>query len=225
MLSGKTMTYIPDIIFEYFARSVPSSPDEARSTLLVQEGQMRLAPDRGWMPFNARQYICANQTEFHWRARWRLPHLIFGTVVDAFQNKCGRLDAKIWGFIPIARGRGADIDRGEIQRYLAELVWCPMAFLHNSELHYKQLSDRLVRVWAFTEDTYIDLTFNNEGDIIGAKTSTRVRDGSPQPWEGKFYDFKNFGEIRIPSKGEVWWETPEGPFVYWKGCITSIKWH
>jgi len=218
------MTNIPDIISEYYDRSVPSSPDVPMGTVFKQEGQIRLAPDRRWMPFKARQYVCANQTEFHWRAKFKMAPFISGTVVDAFQNKSGRLDARIWGFIPVARGRGADIDHGEIQRYLAELVWCPMAFLHNSELHYRQLSDRLVRVWAFEEDTYVDLNFNDEGDIIGAKTTTRVRNDIPQPWEGKFYDFQQFGEIRIPSKGEVWWKTPEGQFVYWKGSITSIEW-
>jgi len=218
------MTDIPDIISDYYDRSVHLSPSEPMGTVLKQEGQMRLSPDRDWMPFKANQYICAKHTEFHWQAKFKMAPLIFGTVVDAFRNQTGQLDAKIWGLITVAHGRGSDIDRGEIQRYLAELSWCPMAFLHNPELHYRQLSNRLVRVWAFEEDTYVDLHFNDEGDIIGAKTDTRIRNDSPQPWKGKFSDFKEFGGIRIPSKGEVCWETPDGPFVYWKGSITSIEW-
>ncbi len=218
------MMNIPDIISAYCNRAILDPSAECMDTVFEQKGQMRLAPERKWMPFKAQQYACAHRVEFCWQAQFKMAPLLFGSVVDAFQNGSGRLDAKMWGVVPIARGRGADIDHGEIQRYLAELVWCPMAFLHNPQLCYRQFSETLVRVWAFDEDVYVDLKFNHEGDIVGARTTTRVRDNTPQPWAGRFYDFKTFAGIRAPSKGEVWWETPAGPFVYWRGSITSLEW-
>jgi hypothetical protein len=124
----------------------------------------------------------------------------------------------------VARARGPEIDRGEAQRYLAELVWCPLAFLHNDELEFRALSDRSVRVWIHDERTYVDLSFDENGDIVGARTETRSRDGVVQPWEGRFSDFEKFEAIRAPARGEVWWETPEGRFEYWRGQVISLDW-
>jgi hypothetical protein len=44
-----------------------------------------------------------------------------------------------------------------------------------------------------------------------------------RPWAGRFSDYAVVGGIRIPTRGEVRWELPDGPFTYWRGTITSIE--
>ena len=176
------------------------------------------------MPFSAEQSLSAVDTEFVWHARFKMAPLVTGVVEDAYVDGRGRLDAKIWGVLPVAHARGLDVDRGEAQRYLAELVWCPMAWLHNPGLQYRVLADDRVRVWVHDHDTYVDYLFDEHGDIVGARTETRSRGDEVQPWEGRFSDFRDFGGIRAPSRGEVWWTTPEGPFVYWQGQVLSLTW-
>ena len=66
--------------------------------------------------------------------------LLSGVVEDAFENGRGRLDVKLRGVVPIVRGRGAEIDRGEALRYLAELVWCPLALLQNTAVSYSEIA-------------------------------------------------------------------------------------
>ena len=183
---------------------------------------MRLGPDRGWMPFTAEQTIEAHTTGFVWHARFRMAPLVTGVVEDAYEDGTGRLDAHLWGLVRVAHGRGVDVDRGEAERYLAELPWCPLALLHNPQLRYVEVDDRTVRVWVHDPDTYVDLLFDADGDISGARTTTRVRDGAAQPWEGRFADYRAFGGIRAPSRGEVWWDGPEGRFVYWRGVVTDL---
>ena len=85
------------------------------------------------------------------------------------------LGAKLWGLIPIARGRGPVADRSEAQRYLAELVWCPMAFFHNPELHFEVIEPNVIKVWIGDPQTYVDWLFDEEGDLVGARTTTRSR--------------------------------------------------
>lgn len=39
--------------------------------------------------------------------------------------------------IPIVNASGPDFDKGELQRYLAELAWCPYAVLNNKDLVFE----------------------------------------------------------------------------------------
>lgn len=150
--------------------------------------------------------------------------LITAVVEDAYDQGCGRLDVKLWGLLPVVRARGPLLDRGEIQRYLAELVWCPMALLHNPDINFESIAEDVVRVWVHDPQTHVDLNFDDSGDIVGARTTTRARGSILQPWEGRFYDYRDYDGIRAPSRGEVWWETEDGPFVYWRGFVTSLAW-
>ena len=215
---------LPAPVAGYFRRAVKQDPPTPRGTRLRQAGEMRLAPDKPWSPLTAVQHIEARRTGFVWRARVRMAPLVTAHVVDAYEDGQGRLVAKLWGLFPVARASGAEADRSEAQRYLAELPWCPMALVHNPELRFAERSDREVRVWVHDEDTYMDLRFDGDGDLVGARTETRTRGpGLAQPWEGRFWDFRDFGSIRAPSRGKVWWETPEGPFEYWRGRLTSFE--
>lgn len=215
---------VPGLINSFYRRCVPEPPDRPRGTLLEQTGEIRLAPDRPWLPFTAEQRVSATRTGFVWRARVRMAPLLTAVVEDAYEEGHGRLDARIWGVLPIARGRGRGVDRGEAQRYLAELAWCPMALVHNPEIGFRGLSPDSVRVRLNDEDTYVDLLFDGRGDIVGAKTTTRPRGTGVQPWEGRFSDYREFDGIRAPSTGEVWWDAPGGRFVYWRGEVVSLRW-
>lgn len=214
---------LPELIERRLERNLPAASRSASGTLFHQTGTIRLGADRPWMPFTAEQTVDAAKVGFVWHARFRMAPLVTGVVEDAFEDGKGRLDAKIWGVIPVAHARGLDIDRGESQRYLGELAWCPMALSQNTELRFEPVDERTVKVWAFDEQTYVDLRFDDEGDIVGTRTTTRVREDKAVPWEGRFWGYRDFGPLRAPAFAEVWWDEPQGPFVYWKGEMTDLE--
>jgi hypothetical protein len=214
---------VPSLLLDYYRRCVPDPPAEPRGTVFEQTGEIKLDPARPWTPFAAEQTHSAERVEFVWRARFKMAPLVTGVVEDAYEDGAGRLDAKLWSLVRIAHARGPEVDRGEAQRYLAELAWCPMAIVHNDELEFAQTADDVVRVWAGDEETYVDLAFDSNGDIAGAR-AVRPRDPDLTPWEGRFTHYRDFGGIRAPSKGEVHWELEDGPFVYWRAEITSLRW-
>lgn len=217
------MPPIPAIVDAFVKRSVKGRIDEPHGTLLHQTGEMRLGEDKPWLPFTAEQTVDAHTTGFVWHARFRMAPMVTGVVEDAYEEGKGRLDAKLWGVLPVAHGRGIDVDRGEAERYLAELPWCPLAMLHNRALNFEELDAHTVRVWVHDPTTYVDLSFDADGDIVRARTTTRVRgDVGVQPWEGHFGNYRDFGDVRAPSTGEVQWDTPDGPFVYWRGEISDL---
>ncbi len=183
---------------------------------------MRLGPERRWMPFTAEQRMRSDRTAFVWHARFKMAPLVTAVVEDAFEDGKGRLDAKVWGLVPVAHARGPKVDRGEAQRYLAELPWCPLALWENPELRFRQLDARTVRVWVFDEATSMDLVFDDAGDIVRAHTDARCRDETSEPWGGEFGEYREFGAIRAPSSGHVAWRSPEGDFEYWRGEILDL---
>jgi len=107
---------------------MPEGPLETSGTWLRQEGEIRLAPDRPWMPFSAEQWFRGNRLEFRWQARVRMAPLLFARVLDCFEGGRGLLSARVLGFIPVARSRGHPTDVAEAMRGLAELPWRPLAF-------------------------------------------------------------------------------------------------
>ncbi|MCO4771983.1 MAG: hypothetical protein KDA24_18270 [Deltaproteobacteria bacterium] len=214
---------LPEIVKAYLRRCLPNPPAEARGTLLEQDGTIRLDPDKPWMPFSAEQRMDAFEPGFVWHARFKMAPLVTGVVEDAFECGHGRLDAKIWGVIPVAHARGIEVDRGEVQRYLAELPWCPLAFRHNYDLHFEEQSDRVVRVWVDDPGTSVDLLFGEDALITGARC-LRNRGEEVQPWEGAFSDYEDFGGVLAPAQARAWWDAPEGRFEYWRGTVTSLSW-
>ena len=215
---------LPTLISRYLQRTGAANFKAPIKTIhLIQRGKMRLAPDKPWLPFTAHQQINATAVEFAWPAKIKQAPLLWMSVVDAYKQGHGQLKASLWGLIPLAYARGADVDGGEIQRYLAELPWCPSALVDNPSLQFAERSDDTVRVWVGVKDTYVDLIFDEHGDLVSTYSDTRIRDGvGCQPWRGRFTDYQEIGGLRVPRRGSVLWETPTGPFEYWRGEITEL---
>lgn len=219
------MSDLPNQLRAFVERNVSSRPSGATHVVFHQSGSMRLKEDGKWLPFTAEQRAACAEVEFVWHARVRVAPLLTAVVEDAFEAGHGRLDAKLWGALPVAHEEGPAIDRGEVQRYLAELPWNPAAFVENKALCYADGPDGSVRVWVGDMDTYVDLHFDDVGDIVRTYTLTRDRgEEGKAPWEGIFSAYKNYGGLRVPSGGAVSWHLESGKFDYWRGDIIDICW-
>jgi hypothetical protein len=196
----------------------------AKRVVLEQRGTMRLKPDGKWVPFTATQWMAVREVGFCWHARVKMAPLVTAVVDDAYQDGHGRLDAKVWGVVPIAHGEGADVDRGQVQRYLAELPWNPGAVLSNPDLHFEERPHGAVRVWTVDPSRFIDLVFDESGDIVRTFCDNRpLRDRGPTSWEGRFADYEEHGGLRVPTRGEVAWLLPDGVFTYWRGDLVGLE--
>jgi hypothetical protein len=101
--------------------------------------------------------------------------------------------------------------------------------LANCKLEWYELDEQTVEVGTPVGSTRVTarLEFDPAGDIVGAwcaaRPRTEGREAVPRPWGGSFGDYAVVGGIRVPTRGEVRWELPDGPFVYWRGTITSLE--
>ncbi len=217
---------VPSIWKRFFERQVSSSPPVgARGTVITQRGELRLESGK-WAPFTAEQTFQAERCGFCWHARAKMAPLVTAVVEDAYEDGHGRLEAKVFGLLRVAKGEpGLDLDRGELIRYLGELPWNPMAALHNPELRFTTAPLGKPRVWTHDEGTYVDYTFDSEGDIVEIESTARSRgkEGTA-PWSGRFLRYAELDAVRIPVEAEVSWDLPEGRLVYWRGTVESFAW-
>jgi hypothetical protein len=190
---------------------------------------MRFAPDRRWMPFSAEQWFPGRGIEFCWQARFRMRPLLRVRVVDAFEHGKGRLSAKLFGLVPVARSRGPATDRGEAMRGLGELPWRPFAFHEAPWFTWEAVGAERLRV-AFDGRTAwatIEFEIDRKGQVLGATAPTRPRIVGKSvletPWSGTFAEYRMLDGIRVPTKAEATWHLDGGSFTYWRGCITEFR--
>lgn len=218
-------TDLPPLIARYVERNLP--PGGAASRVRFgQVGEMQLKPGR-WTRFEAEQELSVQRVEFSWRARFPLAPLVALHVRDWYHAGEGALEVRFWR-LPIKRLGGDAVAKGEAIRYLAELPWVPQAIVQNRELEWREVDDRTVEVGTRVAGARLAvlLHFNAAGDIVAASAQDRPRavgkDAVATPFTGEFGDYQVLDGVRLPTTAAVRWELEEGPFLYFRGRITSF---
>jgi len=208
--------------------AMPDGAFECRGTWLRQEGEMCFAPNRPWRPFRAEQWFPGNGIEFRWKARMRMAPLVHARVVDSFEDGKGMLRALVLGFIPVARSRGPETDRGEAMRGLAELPWRPFAFRERSCLTWEVVGVDKLRA-AFDDgktQAAVEFEVDGQGHVLGGASSRPRMVGKSlveTPWSGAFGEYRTFDGVVVPTVAEATWHLSEGPFTYWRGRVTEFR--
>lgn len=216
---------LPPLVRDYLSRVGIEEGRSAGYAFFEQKGQMKLSPDGDWIDFTAEQWMAVDHSAFLW---WPTMAMPVGSIVGTDRlDGDAQLEMRVFGVIPVARDTSAGLIEGELARYLAELPWNPAALAGNDALEFEQIDDRHVRVTALEDGTSstVTLGFDQAGDIVSAYADERPRDSSPDaerhPWGGEFSDYREFDGIRVPTRGEVFWDLPDGRYKYWKGEILA----
>jgi hypothetical protein len=187
---------------------------------------MRSDAGAKWMNFRAGQTIDLDQCRFSWVARTGP----FGSVriVDALDQGVGRLDVTALGFLPLLRMPASkDLDRGELMRYLAEIVWAPEAILHNRSLRWNMLDNGGLSVSAGQPEhcATVEFELDEQGRIACATAADRPmisRSGIRfLPWFGHVADYRQHNGYWLPFRAEVGWKIDGERIVFWEGRLTE----
>jgi hypothetical protein len=203
--------------------------DPPSGVRLTQTGRMKASlKSEAWMAFTASQTISTQRCEFDWRARAGPLGLISGR--DALSGDESRFDILALGFIPLARAAHTPaLVRAELMRYLAELAWAPHAILHNDTLRWEVIDADTLAVSSGTSETTcrLLLSLDRDGRIAGAFAPDRPRNAvAPTletPWQGRFSNYRQQGEIWLPFAAEVAWEIDGRTLTYWQCRIDSWR--
>lgn len=217
---------LPTLVQQYAERVLPSADPAARRIRLTQQGEMVLKPGARPRPFTATEEFEVDRVGFAWRAAFPILGPVGLRVTDSYRAGDGRLEVRLMG-LPLQRRGGAELAQGQAYRYLAELPWVPHAIVTNPELEWREVDESAVEVATRVggQRVAVKLRFNPSGEITEtyAERPRAEAGNAVTPWIGEYNDYRTFGEVTVPSRGEVRWDLPEGPFTYWRGTITSFE--
>ena len=222
---------LPAPVVRYFRAVLRDGQPYVRRVRFDQEGEflVRPTPD-GWRPFSATQHCAVQPAGFVWDARIRMAPGFAVRVRDASVGGNGSMHASVLGLFTMFSVKGTpEIAAGALHRYLAEATWFPTALLPSQGVVWAPIGDSSARATLTVAKTtvWLDFHFGADGLVRSVFTPDRARDvngrGVPTPWQGRWFEYKEHGGMRIPVWGEVEWILPEGPQVYWRGRITEIS--
>jgi hypothetical protein len=208
--------------------SLPAGELAARAVRAIkttQRGEFRSSPNARWVTFTAEECVDATKSDFCWNAQMGTGLKSFN-VTDAYENGQGRLVVKK-GPLKLRELKGRDVDKGELQRYLAYLGYCPTMIINNPCLVMESIGPQTLRVSDKSDKTGASVDFDVEeiGRISLARAIRPMAVGRKivmTPWSGRTSDFKEWQGLRIPYSMEAAWEPPEGAFTYIRIQLTSV---
>lgn len=147
-------------------------------------------------------------------------------ILDCYVDSEGLLEARLCGSLPLALAAGQEVGRGELMRYLAELIWAPHAMQRNRHLSWRENDATTVEVSASSAGgpARVRLIFEN-GDVARIEGDDRPRVVGhrivPTRWQGCCGDYREMEGCRVPARAAVSWLLDDGPFEYWRGRVTA----
>ncbi|MTB52585.1 DUF6544 family protein [Lewinella sp. W8] len=187
---------------------------------LTQSLKMKLKPDQSqWSEGSAAQRIYSNPPAFHWSVDVRLNALMGFMGRDKWSDGEGYMLIKLLGLIPVVKeGPNPQINEAALQRFLAEIVWCPSLAL-SPELAWVPVDDHCARA------IYTHGEVRGEGlfcfdDEYNFREFTALRfkettDDAPRlPWRVSCDRTEWRSGVRIPTRCRASWEV-EGKEWTW----------
>ena len=184
--------------------------------------------EESWRPFTARQSITTSRCSFEWRARTGIGGWL--TVTDALIGNEGQLRVSAFSLVPLMRSTpSAQLTRGELLRYLAELPFAPDAMLFNSGLVWRSMSEGRISVGAelgrISAEVFFELDSAGRIATVYAPDRPRAvgRTFVGTPWQGSFSDYRMHEGRQLPFFAEVAWILDGMRVVCWRGCIELVR--
>jgi len=198
-----------------------------RGVRTTQTGELRMSPEARWIPFTASEFIDATSSCFRWEARLDPGKIGSPTVIDSYENRHGCVAVRLGGVIPLKKITGPDVDKAEIQRYLASILFCPTILLKHPTLEWVAVGPYTLRVGDRQDPTgaKVDIEMANEECPFLVRTMRPRLVGKKSivtPWVGMGSAFREKDGMRIPTRLEVAWELAEGTFDYFRCELTSF---
>lgn len=218
-----------DLLARLKTYCLPGGEDAARRITAIrttQRGEIRAAPDARWNAFTAEETVHATRTAFRWEAQMDGNLITSVSVTDAYEDGRGRLVLRK-GPIPLKKLLGPEVDKGELQRYLAYVEYCPPMLLNNPSLEFSVVGPRTLRVSDRSDRTgaWVDMDVGEDGRPLGSRAVRPMTVGSRivrTPWSASGSEPQEREGLRIPRRLEASWIPPEGKFTYVRMELTSF---
>ena len=220
---------LPEVMQRYLSYAGVVGKEPIRTVRLKQQGFMRQEQGQKWLPLVAEQYFTTTPPAFLWHASIRPFPLVSISATDQFSDGHGNMLIKLWSFITVGNARGPEMDQGELQRYLAEMVWFPTAWLTDAT-EWQAMDDHSVKATMHEQDVTASMALhvNEQGQLTHLKAERYMEEHGHyrlEPWSGQCNEYQEVDGMRIPTEIEITWHLASGDFTWFRCKITEIEYN
>jgi len=228
---GEGRDQLPAPVRRYLKRVLGDRGRMIRQVRMRQTGTFNMSESgEKWRPFTAEQWVIVTGPAFDWDACIQAAPWVSVRVHDAYFDGEGLLSAAVFGLFPVVNIRdGEGAARGELMRFLAETPWYPTLLLPGSGVDWREIDDRTAEASLTDGKHTVRLTFGFNTDDLLSEVRAESRDRlvagrlESSPWHGRFWEYREYQGILVPTAGEVSWVLPDGEKPYWRGRLKTIE--
>ena len=220
---------LPEPMQRYLRYAGVVGKESIQTVRLKQQGCMRTQPGQRWMPLVAEQDFTTNPPAFAWRATVRLFPPVSISAIDEFSEGHGSMRIKLLSLIPMGNAQGPEMDQGELQRYLGEMIWFPTVWLAEN-IEWQAIDANSVQATIRQREVTASVTLhiNEQGQLISVTAQRYMAQGKHYqlaPWSVQAGEYQEADGMRIPTRVEVTWHLPSGDFTWFRVKISEIEYN
>jgi len=183
-------------------------------------GRFRLAQSN-WQPCEVRQYDARSPVGRVFMMQLPVEGLLPVTVRDEYLRGRGSLAAKAFDLLPIAKGRGYELDVGELVTYLNDAILMAPSLLLGAETRWSEVApdrfdvtltdgDHTVRARVLLDARGAPSSFSTTDRFFDAPDGHKVRTEWQTPVDG----WQEADGRMLPTVARAVWRLPTGPLPY-----------
>ncbi len=229
LITDAHLTGLPEPVQRYLRYVGVVGKEPIRTVHLTQQGSMKQQPGQKWMPLVAQQYDTTNPPAFLWSCMMRPFPFAWISAMDQFTGGHGSMVIKLLSFITVGNAHGPEMDRGELQRYLAEMIWFPTAWF-SAAIEWQAIDTYSVQA-TFRESGVtgsVVLHVNEHGQLTHV-TADRYKEEHGRyllaPWSAQCNEYQEVDGMRIPTSIEITWHLASGEFTWFRCKLTEIEYN
>jgi len=221
------MSKLPDPVAKWLLASGFDGQNYVGTVKLKQNGELRTAIGKPWLPMEAKQLFVTAQPGFVWDAKIRMAPGIYLNGIDIYSNGKGSMLIKLMSVVNVVDAQGPEIDQGTLVRYLAEIAWFPTAAL-SEYIEWEAIDEKTAKA----KITYGGIEaegifeFNEKGQVL-AFSAKRFMENKGEyklkDWKALLDGHENLGGFIVPTRAKLIWELEEGDFEWFRCEVTEIK--
>ena len=226
-----SLAALPKPVERYFRHVLSDGQNIFDLVRFQQVGELRIDPkSENWSPFQASYFVSQNPASFIWDAKINIAPFLHVRVRDSLLEGVGAGKVSLMSVFTLGSDEDKpELNSGALYRYLAEAVWHPTALLPEAGVKWEAVdeSKAIAHLTRFGISISLEFGFNSLGEITDVYTEDRFGKFGDvyikYPWEGRFSDYQEFSDVKLPTRGEVGWHLPDGWWLFWRGEIVNAE--
>jgi hypothetical protein len=199
-----------------------------RTVRLAHGGTIRTRPDGQWLPIQGTQYFAADPPGFVWWGRARLAPAIWIDARDRSLRGEGSTQVSFESIVPIAEGKGNELDLAALMRLLGEMVWFPTSFADHRHVAWWAIDDTRAGAILRVDGREVAAVFHFGKDGLPAKIlAERFRDVGGEDeltvWSVELRDYRDVDGLVVPHDVTATWHLDRGDFRYARFLVERIE--